>query len=199
MDLKTSDIVVIGAFNPAIISPGWLIEQGIATAPAEPTSIDLELGLRNDIVFTLDECRWRVSPDRLVVEPLSAANPVAKIKAVVEKLPHTPVRAVGLNFHFHCPVTAWKGGQPTLGTFAPDSLTLGGKVQHRVWTTGVAFDDGSQLNLTVRTTEAQTLADFNFHRMAVKTDKVLEALDKFDQDLSKARGIVAQLNDEGAR
>jgi hypothetical protein len=194
MDLKTSDIVVIGAFNPAIISPEWLIDQGITTAPAEPTSIDLELGLRNDIVFTLDECRWRVSPDRLVLEPLSAANPVAKIKSVVEKLPHTPVRAVGLNFHFHCPAAAWKGGQPRLGSLAADSLTLGGKVQHRAWTTGVAFEDGSHLNLTVRTTDAQTLADFNFHRLATKTDKVLAALDKFDHDMIKARGIVAQLN-----
>lgn len=96
-------IVVIGAWNAAILSPAWLTEHlGIKSQ----VLIEFPVGdLRQPLRFTLERVRMVVTRDRLILSPISdetASLEQAEVFArkILQTLTHTPVSAVGINFQF---------------------------------------------------------------------------------------------------
>ena len=98
LQLESSNVVIRGNFNPYIFSPEWLTSQGVW----EEQEVHLALGatLGDGIQFRSvnSDIEWSVSSRSLIIATLGDAGTLAE--SVMEKLPHTPVQAVGCNFVF---------------------------------------------------------------------------------------------------
>ncbi|MBR9893826.1 hypothetical protein GYB14_19195 [bacterium] len=102
-EFSGTSIVVVGSFNPAIFHPSWLISCGV-----EP-NVDSE-SIKVDVVhqevsrFDVDGTSYFVNQDRLQVLTESApwVHILDKVSRIVlELLPHTPLRAFGINRDVH--------------------------------------------------------------------------------------------------
>ncbi len=101
LESPSCTLVLIGAFNPAIFSPAWLAKVDIISDE------DLEKSTTQVIhpeitQFNARRFRIDVQPDRFQITStmapfVSIADDVRRLFG--ELLPHTPVGAVGINFH----------------------------------------------------------------------------------------------------
>jgi len=106
--------VVIGAFNPFLISPEWLVKYKVCSD--EPLNLRL-VTIGVGASFRFGPVSWEVDNQRLIV---SSSDPKvdcgALVSTVLKLLPHTPIRAVGHNFHFSAGKLDWgERPSPTLG------------------------------------------------------------------------------------
>lgn len=103
--LKKATCVAAGTFNMYIVQPAWLakvgiIPKGIAVAIASKLDEPGFRYLSNKLPF-----RWLVTPSRIEVETESPeADCGAKVAAVLEKLPWTPLLAIGNNALYTAPL-----------------------------------------------------------------------------------------------
>ena len=119
LKLDLAQTVVIGRFNPYIIAPAWLVNEGVCdeTADTDERSDgdDYLDASPAPMAFELGGYEWEAGFDRLAV---SASDPGqdcgAMAVAVLERLHHTPVEAVGNNFVFICDLATW-ADRPTPG------------------------------------------------------------------------------------
>ena len=102
-DISGVDIVVLGDFNPAIFSPRWLSSNGlIRESVADSAQVQV---IHPDVTdFTADWLRVQAMRDRFVMGTTQA--PYVRLRDLVlrvfaEYLPHTPLRAFGVNFSVH--------------------------------------------------------------------------------------------------
>ena len=100
------DVIVLGTFNPALFTPAWFVLHGLLPKAAADSA---EVALVHPQVteFTFDWLHLRVSAERFSAETSQAPH-VRVCDLVVrvfrEYLPHTPLRAFGINRYVHFPV-----------------------------------------------------------------------------------------------
>ncbi len=98
-----ASIVVIGNFNPAIFHPLWF--DNCQLIAAEEAEVAKEVIVTDDFTsFTLPWCRVQVFADRFCVETTDSAKiiPLQDLVAgTFAMLEHCPIKAFGLNRHFH--------------------------------------------------------------------------------------------------
>ncbi len=114
LDLDLLEVVAIGSFNPAIITPDWLHEVGVC----QPDDAVAEgyTDWADEATFVAGGLAWEVDYGRLAVSTNKPRGDCGEVVAkVLRELPHTPVEAVGHNFHFTCPRAEWTGVEPLLG------------------------------------------------------------------------------------
>jgi hypothetical protein len=96
-------VVVAQQFNPSVVSQIWLVNNGLLTAD------DFQEGsLYSDFVVQVRSRLFHmlVVPEQLQFVPVGSpeghqALVVDKLGTIVRTLPHTPYRALGLNFSWH--------------------------------------------------------------------------------------------------
>jgi hypothetical protein len=117
VSLDLIQTVAIGPFNPHIIEPNWLDRVGICEKDkfAGFHYIPSTWGGR-DTVFRFGRQEWQVDFTRLSVSSRSPSSideddTGKAVASILHKLPHTPVRAIGHNFHFTCKLDEW-GARP---------------------------------------------------------------------------------------
>jgi hypothetical protein len=132
-DTSSSTIVLIGAFNPLILQPSWLAEQGAikaeeaaATLANEQFVITAELVAINFGWFTLEATRERAT----FATGSEAETPLALRDVVVNVfslLSHTPIRMLGMNHMRHAwlPEGAWSRLREILVPASPWERLLG--------------------------------------------------------------------------
>ncbi len=107
-DVRTPTLVVTGAWNPAIFQPGWILPNLFNVAAGTTVPLTQVVVTQNDqqaiITYYLD-IGIAVSFQRLEIyinsDALEVADRAEKLcLSVLEKLPHTPVAALGVNFAF---------------------------------------------------------------------------------------------------
>jgi len=118
-----SETVSVGAFNPRIITPSWLVKNEVVREPEWLEDIIDSMPI-DENGFPLGGFQWDVDYERLVVSAnkrdRDCGTPTAR---VIDLLPHTPITAVGHNFHYTCPVSDWPAvAVPKLGTRAGREL-----------------------------------------------------------------------------
>lgn len=104
IQLIASNVVIAAQrFNPSVVSQMWLVKNGLAT----------EDDFRQGYVFTDSVVQLQASSFHLTLiqEQLQFVPKVekdkeqelleAKVGTIISKLPHTPYRAIGLNFFWH--------------------------------------------------------------------------------------------------
>ena len=110
LTLELAQTVAIGAFNPYVITPEWLARFGIHPKNEEVKVWLVALG--EGAAFELDGVQWQVDNRRLCVASSDRNIDCGqKVSQVLELLPHTPVQALGHNFHFSASKEEW-GSRP---------------------------------------------------------------------------------------
>ncbi|MDP1734608.1 MAG: hypothetical protein Q8L44_09630 [Sulfuritalea sp.] len=101
-EILSANIVVLGAFNPAIFSPDWL-EQNQLIGPDDAKVIRSSENFvvtRQITQLQSESFRLLVEENKCQVNCIGVAGPHIRdlTMGVLELLPHTPLRALGLNF-----------------------------------------------------------------------------------------------------
>jgi HD superfamily phosphohydrolase len=105
LDLSKPIVVLIGAWNAAIFQPEWMLRHLFDVAEGETKQITIAVApLEQKTIHYFEGIGIAVFQNRLefyITEVTDAAHTVLTktVKAVFEKLPHTPVFAAGLNFN----------------------------------------------------------------------------------------------------
>lgn len=197
MKLTDSNIVLIGGFNPHIIEPGWLMREEVVEETRDEFQVEVQLpgvgGLARSIRFELDRIQWEVGLDRIKLASRNGCSPAPWIERLLERLPHTPIRAVGNNFRFVCPRNEWSQPVPAL----PSKSDLGDALGEPVSSTLVSRTknpDGTHINITLTIAPQEVIVDANVHRAVANHKAALAAIGSFDQDRDRIRRIVATMS-----
>jgi len=106
--MEHGDVVVAARnLNPSILSPVWLVKNGIVTEDAPQGEWVIAPPL---VQVPAPEFVIVAVPDHIQFAPRKPDSDVqnlvsAKLGAIVRLLPHTPYTAVGLNFHWSATTT----------------------------------------------------------------------------------------------
>lgn len=158
--LEQAQTVVIGAFNPYVITPAWLVKYGICTRDEEINVRMVPLG--EGAAFEFGQVHWQVDGQRLSVSSsdrnIDCGNLVSQ---VLSRLPHTPVQAVGHNFQFTATKIDWgERPEPRLGSKGLDDLE---GVEQVRWS-GIFRKGDARLEITLAYESGLVAVLSNFHR-----------------------------------
>jgi hypothetical protein len=105
-----TSLVVAGAWNPAILTPAWVLRHGLnrPAGQAEPVQVYVPAG--TGLIFdfpryVLPEFTFVVRPDTLIMAPTDqTANNLEVLEnaaaLMLEHLRHTPINGIGHNFEY---------------------------------------------------------------------------------------------------
>lgn len=96
-------VVLVGDFNPAIFNPDWLKSIEIAT-PDDVKAAEIGVIHKEFTQFTVGGLEFEVSAEQFSIK--ASAEPFIKVADVImgifgEALKHTPIKAMGINYHAH--------------------------------------------------------------------------------------------------
>jgi hypothetical protein len=193
LNLEKAQTLAIGPFNPHIINPEWLVNEGLC----EDEEVEVRFyPLQQGLAFSFKDVKWQVEFRLLSVESRSA-NCGELVAKVIEKLPHTPVQAVGHNFHYAGSKDSWGNSPlPMLGSTAREALRDVGGIEQTRWT-GVFGIDGVRVEVTIAYEDPGIVVLFNFHRKAQSTAEATAAARQFEQDQRKSRELLDRLFQQG--
>jgi hypothetical protein len=109
-DIVQASIVMLGQFNPAIISPAWLARHEIISED-EFKAAEVEVIHRQITKFAIDSVLIACEPTRFSIEMTS--EPIIRLVDLVlqifrDTLKETPVMAVGINYAEHWRLETWQ-------------------------------------------------------------------------------------------
>ncbi|MHB1036792.1 MAG: hypothetical protein ACYC35_20300 [Pirellulales bacterium] len=178
---------MLGRFNPYIIHPEWLTKEGII-AEGEAVEAEIAIGGREVAFrFKTGDFAWKVDYSRLIVSTEKNGDTAAIVAKVVEKLPHTPLMAIGNNFRYRCNRSKWTGRLPTLDDIGPDQLRAYGDVQSVGWKASVTQSGGVTLNTEVSLDLTEPVSpmltvNVNYHRPVSSATELIAAAQRFAED-----------------
>lgn len=184
--------VAAGPFNPYIITPEWLFREKVCD---ESERTDFFSGmLAEGTAFTTGPLEWEVDYRQLAVSASSDADCGKAVAGVLNLLHHTPVEAVGHNFHFSCEVAELPAAaRPQLGP--KDIGAFSNAAQFR-WV-GVFRGEAVTTEVTLALVpEEGVVILFNHDRRTSKADRNQEAIvaaKKFRDDLRKSVALLKDL------
>src|SRR5262249_38735766 len=101
-DVQSASIVLVGRFNPAIISPAWLLKIGVISKGEFETS-NVVVIHPEVTQFSIERFQIEILPQRLVIT--TAGEPYVQILddvvGIFTALPHSPIKVFGVNFEIH--------------------------------------------------------------------------------------------------
>jgi hypothetical protein len=102
-EISGATIVLTGSFNPKIFQPEWFARQGLVPQ-SEADSYEPKIMAPPVTQFDTERFAFQVTNDRFAIGTKQNADP-APLRDLVQGtffiLEHTPVTAMGLNFHLH--------------------------------------------------------------------------------------------------
>jgi hypothetical protein len=101
-DVQSASIVLVGRFNPAIVSPGWLLKVGVMSEGEFETS-NIVIIHPEITQFSIERFRIEVLPQRFTIT--TAGEPYVQILddvvVIFTQLPHSPIKMFGVNLEIH--------------------------------------------------------------------------------------------------
>jgi hypothetical protein len=190
VSLETAQTLALGPFNPHIINPEWLVKNKVC----EDAEVEIRfLPLSQGLAFSFKDVQWQIDFRLLMVASRkeNCGNLVAK---VIELLPHTPVRAVGNNFHYAASRDDWSQSPlPMLGTARGGGLEDFGRVEQTRWGCVIRRDD-VRVEVTVAEDEPGMAILFNFHREVKNTEDACKAAGHFDSDYRWSQNMLSRIS-----
>lgn len=105
-----TSLVIAGAWNPAILTPAWLLKHALGKTSDENNLVQAFLPAMQGVIFefpryVLEELSFLVRPDTLIMSPVESSqqhmNKLEDVAAkILEELKHTPITGIGHNFTF---------------------------------------------------------------------------------------------------
>ena len=160
-----TSVVVLGAWNPAIVQPTWLLQHAIVKKPPAAPALQIQ-PLTRAFRFELAGLEWNISDSRLqLVSRQKMRNCGTYAGKVLAILKHTPIQAVGTNFTFFGDEAEWPN-KAIVPTPLPVAMAEGKPLSFALTTWQGAADLGKDtlLNITVAKNESTIVVSFNFHR-----------------------------------
>ena len=194
LEAQETSVVVLGAWNPAIISPPWLGKYGIVEKMPEEVEA-VAYPLRAHFHFDIGGFAWDVDNTRLAIkadEPLDCGSLVARILGL---LPHTPVRAVGTNFGFHFSPGDWPDEcRPRLEGIAQQVEGKGSPFVEMQWQGARELGEDTKLRITVaEEPEEGVVVRFNLQRTVDSAERAAEFAGKWAEDRETVIGLLKDL------
>lgn len=100
-------VVLVGAFNPAILQPNWIAVHGLGYAPEQEFQVEIlsPVGGVGPNRFSFDGLSYSAGYRNVTLHlegstPEQCARAATATAKVLELLPHTPVNGLGFNFGF---------------------------------------------------------------------------------------------------
>ena len=184
-----TSLVVAGAWNAGILTPGWMLQHGFNRPAEEQGRFQVFIPALQGTVFefpryVLDRIAYIVRPDALVVAPSeSTAECIAisedAVARIVQVLSHTPITGIGHNFEF-------RDAAP-----APESMAVFTGARHDLmdrmpqgWSPSVAAitatfrntAENIHVNIQRQWDGATVTVKFNFHHPVSGSDQALAVL-----------------------
>jgi hypothetical protein len=193
LNLEKAQTLAIGPFNPHIINPEWLVKEGLC----EDEEVEIRFyPLHQGLGFSFKDLQWQVEFRLLLVESRSE-NCGELVAQVIEKLPHTPVQAVGNNFHYAGSRDQWGDSPlPMLGNTTRETLREIGEIEQTRWT-GVFIIDGIRVEVTLAYEDPGIVVLFNFHRKTQSADEAKVAARRFEHDRRTSLELLGRLFHQG--
>jgi hypothetical protein len=191
-----SNLIIVGAWNPAIISPFWLHQQFPDLLPGEHFDAEFLVQPTVSVRFKINDIQIDPSNGRLTLSP--ATNDEERLRflprlahAISERLPHTPVIAMGFNFVFRVEANRRlaidkfldERGQGELYAGLGLATRTGRQVTH-----SFALTQG-MLNITYEYRPDETKVNFNFHHAVTGGQQVRDVLPSFAERLEESRRL----------
>lgn len=177
-----------GHFNPRIVNPDWLAQQGIWSSDG----VALGLGiLRDGLSFRDKSVEWLVDNQGLVLSSLDAdCGDLAA--QVLELLPHTPMTAVGNNFNFVCDRDDW-GDRPLPQLGGQTNVSVEGLETTESHWCGVFERDELRVQVTLISRSDVISVSINNHRKTPDAEKGALAARQFEADKTSTASLVQSL------
>jgi hypothetical protein len=175
---KKASCVVVGTFNIFILHPQWLAKQGLIE---KGTGVFMETNLAEPgfrFRMAKDRVTWNIAPHKIAVETEDpTVDCGAKIASVLEKLPETPLFALGNNVVYRADL-AEKG---TLAESIRDfpwieSPSTGDTVIQRTFHVGVKHDQHRSMSIQVSIKEDEIELVGNAHTELRDRDTLSEVI-----------------------
>ncbi len=208
---QETSLVIAGLWNPAILTPEWILIHCLEKAPDNNSNIQVAFPVGMPFEpprFKLDDLSYIARPDSLILFPTSSAEShFVIVESVAEhaigQLKHTPISGIGHNFEFSddAPtgemLQSFSVAQQDIVDIAPE----GCNVASSAIITSLKRD---QLIINIqRHFDGSTLRiKFNFHYTVNSSEQALEVLSRADDYQSfyknclEARDLVKQLYGE---
>jgi len=201
LDSNSSNIILVGRWNPAIITPDWLraqfpdfITQTEYDAEFIPTAIP-------KIRFIVEGLRVAPSSARLTISPDTDSEGVfdriATLAAgIYTKLPHTPIPAVGHNFFFRLE----EGDELAFAEIAPAEMV---RAYDRIGLPALAETEVrhqfpfEKYKLTIGYRSTARLLMFNYHYDVHTFAETESAIKQLPENFARTLDLSAQLVKQG--
>lgn len=219
-EVSEVDIVVLGDFNPTIFSPRWFAANGLIRASVAD-SAQMQVIHPEISDFAADWLHIQVMRNRFLMGTKQA--PFVRLRNLVlrifsEHLPHTPLRAFGINFGVHflldspatrdrigtslAPLEPWgplredlnldgaSGGMTCLqmSQLAPGGRSAGGQINVKIEPSALVGLNGTGISVMVNDHFAGGGANSEV------SDSLMEVLgQEFNPSLERSEGIVDQI------
>jgi hypothetical protein len=205
-------LVIAGAWNPAILTPQWVLENGLKQNTDKGTVVNVMLPVGTPTIefprFDLKILDYVARPEALVLYPKEPTekcyqSTVMAAKNILSLLSHTPVSGIGYNFQFHddAPqvdhVRDINESQKVLLNHSPEDYNI----SSRAIVTSLKKDN-KIINIQRVFDGTRLTASFNFHHTINKCDAAGEILGaenqykNFYEDYLTAKQIVVSLYGE---
>ena len=102
-EISEADVIMLGAFNPALLTPAWFVLHGLLPEGAAD-SAEVEIIHPQVTEFTFDWLRLQVTTERFSAETSQAPHVRVRdlvVRVFKERLPHTPLKAFAINRYVH--------------------------------------------------------------------------------------------------
>lgn len=98
-------IVIVGAWNIAIFTPEWIQKNVLREEDFPEFKIEYPLNVHQSLRYVTNDFAFCIAENKLLFSLLTDNKKAEKelisvINAICQKLPHTPVSALGINFWF---------------------------------------------------------------------------------------------------
>lgn len=204
VSLNGWSLVILGAWNPRIFTPEWLIRHIFAEGqgPDPDTQIKVEFPVQSGQPYRYSAAGIRIIPSlsRVLLAPLDHSDATLgtlerAAVALLNALSHTPISAFGINFQFVEPHPE----NEILDLFQDDAdigryAATGNAVEERSFTRRLEVNE-SRLTVAVAWGgDEGVVVDFNFHRDAGSCEQAVELLTgALARDLGTATAILTEV------
>lgn len=183
--------VAVGRFNPAILVPDWLVKERIL--PPGDAEFEALFGGVQMVRFHHAGIMWQPSLGRLMAEGETPdANPGEFVAQILDKLIHTPLRAVGNNFDFEiADEAAAQRAVSAIQCQLPSLLKAEKSGLKYSVTQTVLYGDDCLLGITLNVEkDSPLMIQFNFHRDTASASTAAAAARHFGADEEEAKRLL---------
>ncbi len=199
--LQNTSIVILGAWNVGILNTQWFKIHFPEFLTEPETPVEVALGPKYEIRFTLSHILIHVSSDRIMLFPKQENDQcyenITKLSTgIFNKLPHTPISNIGHNIAYQLvdneSFKLFKVDQlRTYKEFYNENLESeyfsSQQIKHII-----TFEDHI-LNLTYDMDQERNILSFNFHYDVKNTSKIKKFLSDFRKNLLESKEIFNKL------